>query len=124
MGTYTFNTATKKPSLAISISDQIASSPLEIDKKVPTNTKVPTSTYQTLDMGVGNGFPAKDLKTYLSKHPEVKEPVARYIQWKYAAYATTKVRTDLNTKELIKINEKNGTTLTPLLIIVEIHADT
>lgn len=126
MFSYSYNAVVQKPLLNITIIDTVAKkpAPVEIDKKISAITTVPSDIYKKLDTAIGYNFPDNDAKKYFAKHAEVKESIAKYVQWKFAEFKKDSIKQEFSTKEIVKINEINKGQTIPLLLIVQIEGDT
>ncbi|MHA4806466.1 eCIS core domain-containing protein [Flavitalea flava] len=122
---YGFDASTKKPTFKVSILrfvedpgkiTDVDKSPRVIGKKVAEETM------SALEKADHNGFPGNDLMGYFKKHPDVKETLAGYLEFSYRQYKQKTAAGDLNETQIIRINETNGTVVTPLLMALTFRA--
>jgi uncharacterized protein DUF4157 len=107
---YSFPKGSTKPLLQMLIIDAIAQTapPVNVSGKISGIKKVPDEINKTLDKATSFNFPAKDLTAYFKAHPEVRESVGKYAQWRFEEYKKSKAKDDLNVQEIISTSEVNG----------------
>ncbi len=108
--TYSFPKGSTKPVLQMVIVDAIAQTTqlVNVNAKISGIKKVPGEINKTLDRATSFNFPAKDLTAYFKVHPEVKESIGKYAQWRFEEYKKSKQKDDLNVQEIISAGEVNG----------------
>jgi hypothetical protein len=121
-----YDAASGKPAFKLVVGDFTPEPARVIDiDKAPRviGKKVPDSTTDLLLAAKAVGFPGNDLKQYLAGHPEVKDVLAGYIEWKSREIKKNQANGDRSEQQLIKAKETAGGVENPVLLMLTMRSN-